>query len=177
MSLPHLPAPPRFPIVDKDGMLTPEARERELRLWRKLGEYREIPSESIVPNGIKNITNDATADSIDAGTSATVRVYGTGGVGSSWSRYRNKILIATHAAVSFTGKAYETRYYMEFNILTGVWTISTTYRDVIGDNSVQFSVKTVASGGGGGVSGGGGSGSGGSGGVDSGGGSGYGLVL
>ncbi len=135
-----------------------------------------LASANASPNIVKNMTNDATGDSIDAGADATVRVYGPAGLGSNWTRYRNGAQVGAHPAVTFTGKAYSTRYYIGFNPTTGSWTISTAFKNVTGDSLVTFSVQTVAAGGGGGISGGGGSGAGGSGGVG-GGGSGYGLLL
>lgn len=128
-----------------------------------------LASANAAPNVAKNTSNDATADSVDAGSNATVRVYGPGGVGSNWSRFRNGASVASHAAVTFTGKAYSTRFYVAFDTALNTWIISTSYKDTTGDNMIQFSVLTVASGGGGGSSGGGGTGSGGEGGVDSGG--------
>ncbi len=136
-----------------------------------------LASANAAPNLVKNTTNDATADSIDAGSDATVRIYGPGGVGSNWTRYRNGVAIASHAAVTFIGKSYATRYYIGFNTLIGSWLISTSYKDVTGDYMVVFSVLTVSAGGAGGASGGGSGGSGGTGGVGGGGFSGYGFIL
>jgi len=159
-------------------------------LYRKLGQATDtapvsvsgksanitgiLASANAAPNLVKNSTNDGTSDSIDAGTDATVRVYGPGGVGSNWSRYRNGAAVASHAAVTFTGKAYATLYYVAFDTALNSWVISTSYKDVTGDNQVIFSVLTVNGGGTGGSSGGGGAGTGGSGGVGGGGG-GYGI--
>ncbi len=128
-----------------------------------------LASAHASPNLVRNITNDGTADSIDAGADATVRVYGPGGVGSNWSAYRNGGLLASYAAVTFTGKAYSTRYYIGFDTSLSSWTISTAFKDVTGDNMIVFSVETVAAGGGGGLSGGGAPALGGTGGYKSGG--------
>lgn len=136
-----------------------------------------LASANAAINLLKNVSNDATADSVDAGADATVRVYGPGGVGSNWNRFRNGVLVATHAAVTFTGKAYSMRFYIGFDTVLSTWMISTAYKDVTGDNMVVFSVKSVASGGGGGVGGGGGTGSGGSGGTDTSDRGGYGVFL
>jgi D-arabinose 1-dehydrogenase-like Zn-dependent alcohol dehydrogenase len=162
-------------------------------LYRKIGQATDLAAVSVsgksanitgilasvnaAPNLVKNSTNDGTADSIDAGADATVRVYGPGGVGSSWTRYRNAASVATHAAVTFTGKAYSTRFYLGYDVLLNNWTISTALKDVTGDSMITFSVKTVASGGAGGIAGGGGTGAGGSGGADASDRAGYGLLL
>ena len=169
MPLPPLNPPPHTgkPIFDRWA----------LELWRKVGEAAAMPSESIAANVVKNQTNDGMADSIDAGSSATVRVYGPGGVGSNWSRYRNAALVKTHAAVTFTGKAYATRFYIGYDTRLNTWTISTAFKDVTADNMIVFSVKTVDAGGGGGVSGGGGAAVGQTGGTDSTDRAGYGLLL
>ena len=161
-------------------------------LWRKLGEATltaplsvtgtsqnitgVLASANASPNLIKNSSNDGKSDSIDAGSNATVRVYGPGGVGSNWNHYRNKVSVGTYAAVTFTGKAYATRYYIGYDTALNTWTISTSFKDVTGDAMVVFSVLTVSAGGGGGSSGGGGAGAGGEGGVGGDGG-GYGLLL
>ncbi len=177
MALPPLHPPPRGPLVGKDGILSgPWAQWFEV-LYRKLGEAGKVPSESVSPNLLKNVTNDAVANSIDAGSSATVRVYGPGGVGSNWNRYRDALLIATHAAVTFTGKAYSTRYYIGYDSVQNTWVISTAYKDVTADQMVIFSVKTVDAGGAGGSGGGGGQAEGGSGGFNPAGDGGYGLIL
>lgn len=183
MSLPTTANPLPPPPLTGDRAL--DAWNREL--YRKIGQATieapikalnitgQLASANASPNLVKNSTNDAKADSIDAGASATVRVYGPGGVGSNWSRYRNAALVQTHAAVTFTGKSYTTRYYIAFDTVLNTWTISTDFKNVTGDNMVTFSVLTVDPGGAGGAAGGGQSGAGGSGGVGSEGG-GYGII-
>ncbi len=181
MALPHLPAPP-------DDLGSAAGKRWMQLLWRKLGEFSDeapikaanitgiLASANAAPGIIRNLTNDATIDSVDAGASATVRVYGPGGVGSNWNRYRNLALAGSPAAVQFTGKAYSTRYYAALDTVTLQWTISTQLKDVTGDNMVIFSLLTKDAGGGGGASGGGASAAGGSGGVGASGG-GYGMLL
>ena len=115
-------------------------------------------STDIQPNLPVNYTNNATVDSIDAGSSATIRIYGAGGVGSSWTRYTGQGT-QTFPAGTITGLAYTTTYYV-------VWTGSAYLASTSLPNSVSdvyiFAGKptTVASGGGGGSPGGGGGGAG-----------------
>lgn len=106
------------------------------------------------PNLPLNYTNNATVDSIDAGSSATVRVYGMGGVGSSWTRYTGQGT-QTFPAGTITGLAYSTTYYV---VWTGsAYVASTSLPSAISDGYV-FAGKptTVAAGGTGGLPGGGG---------------------
>src|SRR2546421_4826081 len=46
-----------------------------------------LPSTSAAANMTVNTSNNATVDSIDAGSSATIRVYGPGGAANSWTRF------------------------------------------------------------------------------------------
>jgi len=111
-------------------------------------------SNNIQVNIPLNSTNNATVDSIDAGTSATARIYGPGGVGSSWMRFSGQGT-ETFPAGSITGLAYSTAYYI-------MWT-GAAYQafpqlsQAVADTYVFVGKPTtVASGGGGGSSGGGG---------------------
>lgn len=118
------------------------------------------------PNAPFNNTNFATVDSVDAGADATIRIYGTGGVGSSWTRttgFGNE----TYAAGSILHKAYTTKYWVVWDVTNQVYTALTSAPSILPDNFVFAGVvTTVASGGTGGSAGGGGStgGTGGSGG-------------
>jgi hypothetical protein len=108
-----------------------------------------------------NQTNFATVDSIDAGGSATVRIYGTGGVGSSWTRQVGSAT-TTYSAGTITGLSYSTTYYVYWN--GSAYLASASFPATLPDGYVWVGkVTTVASGGGGGVPGGGGSGGGGGG--------------
>ncbi len=115
-------------------------------------------SGDIQANAPFNYTNNATVDSIDAGTSATVRVYGPGGVGTSWTRFAGNGN-QTYPAGTITGLSYSTAYRVIYNGAS--YSASTATTSTIPDNVVwSGKVTTVASGGGGGISGGGGSGAG-----------------
>jgi len=112
-------------------------------------------SADLPPNVPLNTTNQATVDSIDAGSDVTVRIYGTGGVGSSWTRPAG-FGSQTYNAGSILHLAYSTTYWI-------VWTGSayqayTSFISVLPDGYVWVGkVTTVAAGNVGGTAGGGGS--------------------
>ena len=161
MPLPGLPDPPRAAIVDKEGVLTLEGRRWFDLLWRKTGQAQGIPSISQVPNAQLNSTNFCTVDSIDAGGDATIRVYGVGGVGTTWTRKVGTTTQGPFPSGSFTGKAYSTVFYVAYNPTTQVYVVSENFPDILADGLIWAGqVTTVDSGGGGGSSGGGGSGGG-----------------
>lgn len=122
-----------------------------------------LPSLKINRNVMNNFTNNATVDSIDNGTNATIRVYGPGGVGTTWHQQVSGLASQEFAAVSITA-AYTTKFFVFFNPLTGVLTASTSGFAGLPDGLIYCgTVTTVASGGGGGIGGGGGTGGGGGG--------------
>lgn len=111
-------------------------------------------SASVPENVPSNTTNTATVDSIDAGTSATARIYGPGGVGTDYYRltgYGN----LDRPSGTVAGLAYATVYCV---VWTGTAYLAvTTYPETLQDGyELVGAVTTVAMGGGGGVSGGGG---------------------
>lgn len=116
-------------------------------------------SSLTAPNDPENNTNFATVDSIDAGASATIRVYGSGGVGTSWIRKNGFGSMVTYPPGTLTGLSYTTAYYV-------MWTGSSyqafsSFPNALPDNFIWAGkVTTVAAGGGGGVPGGGGGGGG-----------------
>jgi len=111
-------------------------------------------SADLVNNANLNETNNATVDSIDAGASATARIYGPGGVGTSWTFYKGSAT-TTMASGSITGLAYTTTYWVYW---TGsAFAASTTTFAALPDGYIfAGKVTTVAAGGAGGVPGGGG---------------------
>ncbi len=112
-------------------------------------------------NVASNYTNFATVDSIDAGGSATARIYGTGGVGSAWTRQVGSVT-TTYPAGTITGLAYTTVYYIHYTGTT--YAASTTFPASLPDTYIWVGkITTVAAGGGGGSLGGGGSSGGGGG--------------
>ena len=121
-----------------------------------LPDPASLTSADQPPNAPFNNTNFATVDSIDAGADATIRIYGTGGVGSSWTRttgYGNE----TYAAGTILHKSYTTKYWIVWDVANQAYVALTSAPASLPDNFVFAGVvTTVAAGGGGGTSGGGG---------------------
>jgi hypothetical protein len=114
-------------------------------------------SADLPPNSPNNTTNFATVDSIDAGANASIRVYGTGGVGTTWTR-QTGYGTETYPAATLTGFNYTTLYFVLYNKLTGTYSVVTSLPQAMADNFVWAGkVTTVAAGGAGGTIGGGGS--------------------
>jgi hypothetical protein len=145
--------------------------------WRKTGQasdnapinsaniYGILASLNMNPNGILNSTNYCTVDSIDNGATATIRCYGSGGVGTTWTRQVGVTTLGPYPALSQAGAAYSTAYYVMFNPDTPAFVVTLNFADILPDGYFWCGkVTTVAAGGAGGSTGGGG-GSGGSGGV------------
>ena len=121
-----------------------------------------IGSGNLPMNVPLNSTNNATVDSVDAGSSATIRIYGPGGVGSSWTRYSGQGT-ETLPGGSVTGLAYSTSYYVVWN--GSAYLAFAQQSQAVSDSYVFVGrPTTVASGGSGGSSGGGGGSGGGNGG-------------
>lgn len=108
-------------------------------------------------NSPSNTTNQATVDSFDAGTDATIRIYGTGGPGSSWTSPRGFGTI-TLAGGSIPHKSYNTIYYVVWDTVGLQYLAFTSFPSVLPDNFAWAGkVTTVIPGGTGGTGGGGGS--------------------
>ncbi len=99
-------------------------------------------SATIPANVGSNTTNTATVDSIDSGTSALVRVYGPGGVGTSYSRLTGFGSL-TRSPGTVSGLAYTTAYVV---IWTGSSFIATTsYLNTLPDGyEIVGSLTTTA---------------------------------
>lgn len=125
-----------------------------------------LRSTSGAPNMAVNTSNNCTVDSIDNGTNATIRVYGPGGVGTSWIHYDGQGGQTTLPYSTITAP-YNTDMIVLYSTANGLqaFPIATQYTNALQD-VLLFSGKlhTVATGGGGGSSGGGGGSSGGGGG-------------
>jgi hypothetical protein len=90
-------------------------------------------SSALVPaNTSSNAANNATLDSIDAGSSATVRIYGGGGVGTAYAKLAG-YGSPSRPAGSITGLAYNTRYYIIYQ--GGVYLATTSYAATLPDGS------------------------------------------
>lgn len=88
-------------------------------------------SSSQVPANVSaNTTNTSTLDSIDAGSSATIQIYGPGGVGTSYTRQAGYGTVSRPAG-SVTGLAYSTLYYVLYAL--GAYLASTDYTDTLPD--------------------------------------------
>lgn len=118
-----------------------------------------LRSTSGAPNSPTNTVNNATVDSIDSGGgSATIRIYGPGGVGSSWTRFDGQTGQTTVPSGMIPAN-YSTAYIVMYNSTTGYHAFpkATQYTSALPDSLFFVGVvTTVASGGGGGSSGGGG---------------------
>ena len=108
------------------------------------------------PNSNVNTTNYAVVDSVDAGSSAAVRIYGAaGGVGTSWQMQYGYGL-QTYPAGAISGLAYSTQYYVIFDLESESYFATTLMPSTMNDNyAYAGTVTTVAAGGGGGSTGGG----------------------
>jgi hypothetical protein len=123
-------------------------------------------SGGLSPNIPYNISNTATIDSIldVSGTTASIRVYGPGGVGTSWDQITGAGTV-TFAATDITGCDLSTVYYVCINNslldhraggLAYDYLVFTDYNETLSDYYVSVgSTVTVAAGGTGGTSGGG----------------------
>jgi hypothetical protein len=101
-----------------------------------------------------NYTNDATVDSVDLGSNDTIRIYGPGGIGSSWHFYRGGTSL-TMAAGSISSRAYNTTYWVYWD--GSSFQSSTSAFSSLPDGYIFVGkITTVLSGGGGGTPGGGG---------------------
>lgn len=114
-------------------------------------------SDDILQNAPSNAVNNATVDSVDGGNgTATVRVYGPGGVGSSWTQSYGQGT-RTFPAGTITGLAYSTAYYVVWDTVGQAYLAYVSLEQAMADTYVfAGQVTTVASGGTGGTSGGGG---------------------
>jgi hypothetical protein len=171
---------PRGAVVDpKTGQFTPLAQRFFLDLYRKLGSATnnapinslnitqllnlasqvtsQLASANIVGNAQLNTTNFCTVDSIDNGVNTTIRVYGSGGVGSTWTRKVGTVISGPFPALSQAGSAYSSDVYVMFNPVGSVFVVTTLFADTTPDGYFWCGkTHTVAAGGAGGTSGGGG---------------------
>lgn len=121
-----------------------------------------LRSTAAAPNMALNSHNNATVDSIDAGSDATIRVYGPGGPGNSFVRYDGQTGQTTIPAGTLLHQPYATQLWVIYSTANGYQAFtSAQYQSAIIDGALFAGlVTTVASGGGGGVSGGGSTGGG-----------------
>lgn len=121
-----------------------------------ISKFSIATSADLPPNVPQNTTNFVTVDSIDNGVNATIRVYGTGGVGTTWTAqfgYGNQ----TYPAASLVGYSYATKYYVCYDTVNGIYVVTTSFPTTLPDNYIWVAtITTVSAGGGGGTPGGGG---------------------
>jgi hypothetical protein len=86
--------------------------------------YSQINSLGVAPGLISSTHNNAVIDSVVSGSTATVRIYGPGGVGSSYSEYMGSQTLSLPAA-SFTGQAFSTAYSLIWNTATSTYILTT----------------------------------------------------
>jgi hypothetical protein len=125
--------------------------------------YSFVTSQGINPGAPTNQDNNAIITSIDAGGSATIEIYGPGGVGSSFTRYFGQYT-ETMPAGTITGQAYTTAYIIVYDVVSLIYRAITSNKNALSDNYKFIGlVTTLAAGGvapppgGGGGTGGGGS--------------------
>lgn len=124
----------------------------------------QLSSSGNPGNVPSNTTNFATVDSVDAGSDVTIRIYGTGGVGSSWTR-QTGFGTETYPPGTIPHKSYSTTYWVVYDKVGLQYLPFTSAPQALGDNyAFAGSLVTVAPGGTGGSNGGGGGTGGGSGG-------------
>lgn len=127
-----------------------------------------LRSTSAAANGVLNTTNAATVNSIDNGTSATIQIFGTGGVGSAWIHFDGQNNQTSIPAGSIAGVAYGTTFLVYYNPTSGAYQAfnkTAQFPSSLFDPLLWAGqVTTVTAGGGGGTSGGGGASGGGLGG-------------
>lgn len=116
--------------------------------------FTVLSSAQIPPNAPINTTNTATVDSIDAGSNATVRIYGSGGVGTGYTRITG-YGSPSRPAGTITGQPYATKLFI---VYTGTAYLAFTLASSTLPDGWEFigPVTTVAAGGTGGIAGGGG---------------------
>lgn len=89
-------------------------------------------SSSQLPANVPvNNSSSGFLDSVDAGSNATIRVYGGGGPGTSWTR-QTGYGSATRPAGSILGLAYATLYYVLYH--AGSYLATTSYTNTLPDD-------------------------------------------
>jgi len=127
-----------------------------------------LRSTAAAPNMSLNTSNNCTADSFDAGGSATARIYGPGGVGTSWIHYDGQGGQTSISGGSVPGLLNSKQYVLLYTAAGGYQAFQTIPSQMpltLPDGMIwSASITTAAAGGGtsppagGGVTGGGGGG-------------------
>ncbi len=116
--------------------------------------YSQVNSLGLAPGLVSVAPNNATIDSVLSGGTATIRVYGPGGPGTSYTQQIGSQSMTLPAA-SFTGQALSTSYSVLWNTATSTYLLTTGTTP--SDSYVYVgAVTTVNASGTGGTGGGGG---------------------
>lgn len=105
-------------------------------------------SSSLVPTNVPtNTSNTATIDSIDGGTSALGRIYGPGGVGTSYQRLAGFGSMSRPNG-SIAGLIYKTKYVVLYDTGTKAYIAATTYPATLPDGFEYVGAFTTTAAGG-----------------------------
>lgn len=119
------------------------------RAFAAIDSNNNVPVEHSTPANQLGATNFCTVDSVDAGASATARIYGTGGVGTTWTRPAGDTTQGPYPSGNITGLAYLTKYFVMFNTLLSVFVAATSVPQTLSNYLVYCgTVTTLPSGGG-----------------------------
>jgi hypothetical protein len=130
---------------------------RESKKLYKQGASDPVASVNQVNNSPSNTVSFCTVVSVDAGSNATIRVYGAGGPLTEWMSKVGTTMKGPFPAGELTGYAYTTAYQVYYNPRTNSWVVGTNRSEVLADELIfAGALTTVAAGGGGGTTGGGG---------------------
>lgn len=164
---------PTTPLMVKDSagnFQVSHAWQRFLQgQWRKTGQASDnapinslnitgiLASLNLANNSQVNTTNFCTVDSVDNGVDATIRVYGSGGVGTTWTRQVGNVTLGPYPSLSQAGNDYDSDYFVMFNPDSSQFVVTKSFVEILPDGYIWCGQPhTVQSGGGGGTSGGGG---------------------
>ena len=95
----------------------------------------QVTSTGLNPNSPYNVSNNATVDSIVESSAATIRLYGPGGDGTSFTRYVGANPYAMPSA-HITGEAFTTTYFIVYDTVGLVYLAKTNYNDTLADQYV-----------------------------------------
>lgn len=96
---------------------------------------RIYTSAALPPNSAGSVTNNATIDSVNSGGSALIRVYGPGGVGTSYTHYTGYGSVSRPNG-TISGLALKTAYAVVFDTSSGAYAafLMTDYPSTLPDN-------------------------------------------
>lgn len=103
-----------------------------------------ITTGSLNPNSPANTSNTASLDSIVESGNATMRIYGPGGDGSSWTRYVGATGVLEPAA-HITGLAFNTTFYVVLDVQTNTYLALTNYLDSLADAYYYIGTRSSCS--------------------------------